>query len=162
MIYPSLPTDSLYKFGFVGGIFLILAAFYIYSDKSERYIELSHQIDVEDAIIMVRSNALTEKLDLVNELLNHEKNIEMVSYADSLLKEIANEKHLLRKEEAISDAMRDKFIETSKSFRLVINSCWALMIIGLAVSTVSGCLWYNRLQVYQDKILARQFNQLDN
>lgn len=59
---PSFPTDSLYKFLTVGGVFLVMLGFYAYERGDEKYLQAltelerartSYDVSTEDYVWMV-------------------------------------------------------------------------------------------------------------
>lgn len=163
MTIPSIPTDSLYKFGFVGGLLLILAAFYLYMVKMDSYIELSNNIDIEQAVLGERSKALKQKMDFFDGLMKNEPYSESLNFlVDSNLQVIDAERVDLNRYETIIETKVQHFAISSEKLRLVIRVCWGMMVFGLVIAFISGLLWYIKLQKFQDMMTVLQYEKLKN
>ncbi len=129
---PIIPTDSLYKFLFVGGVVLIIAAFTLQlnqvdSNRSQlsKYDSLRMSIQIERTI---KDNKITQ----TNNKLNNEKDSAMLEY--------------------ISGRMDQE----TKYFDAKVKLLFTIVFLGFIMMVCGGSLWYRAIQTNQDKLLLIQ------
>lgn len=133
MTLPSLPTDNLYKFGFVGFIFLLSLIFYTRSSEKENLLKIKSEYDInylqtlelKEYFISNKDSSEVKKADVNRK----------ISKANDQIEDIKNR---------ISD-----FNSQSLFYNCLMVVCFILALFFLY-------LWYNRLQKYQDIIVKNE------
>ena len=174
MNIPNLPTDNLYKFLSLTGLFLMVSSF---GYKEYR----NHQHNIENSEIIVNKEILDYKIenkkrllelsgklsDIEIDIIESKKNYESKDNANLDIENLINIYKTTIKEsdlewyniEAGKLRMKSELADVSLERTQKLN--WMLnlsMIIGL-ISMVSGFyLWYIKLQRYLDIILLRKSN----
>lgn len=160
MIIPSLPTDSLYKFGFVGGLFMVFLSYYSLILKVENYNDLSYKLDIEQVKLEIEMRSLRESFDMLAPMFNNIQDAQQEAYVLSKSEELEKRHDLLRTREMELKVQTDFFDHESRriiDFKIL---TFVLIFSGLGVSIVSGWLWYNKIQKFQDYILERKYKDL--
>jgi hypothetical protein len=174
MNVPNAPTDSLYKFIFVGALLVVLFCFYrlgeLRTTMTKEYAEIeferahdsvlnqiAHEKFLKDSVTLFREvfrfdSVLKANLflnpDSIKASLKVESDKNHALY-DSLIS-IANEE--LAKSvgsQHKSKILMDDLVEDAKDLKT-----W--LIMGLIFVWVGLCFWYLKLQRYQDEIIKSQ------
>lgn len=151
MSIPAPPTDSLYKFIAVGGMLAILLAEYLTSSTRIATRELKSQTQ--------------------NEFVRHGENLVW------RLAEIAQKDHLEKEErsrelqimqlkldqriQADHEHLRRRLHEIDSETETWIVRLWVLEIVGWIMMPLGFCLWGGKIQRYQDQILRREAQAID-
>lgn len=135
---PNLPTDNLYKFGFVGCIFLLSLLYYIRSNEQSNLLKIRSEYDKD------YFNAI--------ELKN-----EFYSTKDS---------NTLKKNEInrlINQVNRNQIDIESKvvKFNSQSNFMYGLLVVCFLGALLFLWLWYVKLQKYQDIIIKKESEKND-
>ncbi len=135
MTLPSLPTDNLYKFGFVGFIFLLSLIFYSRSSEKENLLKLKYEYD------MTYMEALNSKeIYLLRKDTSETAKNEINKKIDKANREIYS-----------IDTKIKNFNNESIIYNWIFAVCLIFCVIFLG-------LWYYKLQKYQDIIIKSQAN----
>jgi|SRR5690606_32876845 len=156
-MFPNLPTDNLYKFSFVGCLFLIGLEVYFYvtiqkslTESYDKYKIESLVMDAEFSKLKFEYLKLEEMLDR-NRLDNDSSNHLIDIFSESKEKFKTNELILNKKIENIETHIVQ--FDKSKPYML-------LSFIVLLFGTIFfACKWYYRLQKHQDTIIEREANK---
>ena len=140
MKLPSLPTDNLYKFIALFGLFLVITTIYSYSTIQN---DLDEKWAKGAAVLEAQSDLLMAQLKI------HDKPTEQQKGKISDLKK--------RKEklEQTGTEVEDYWTAYRKAKRWK-NSLLFLMAVGFLMIIIGFYLWYVKLQKYQDIILINQ------
>ena len=159
---PNLPTDSLYKTGFIGCVFLVALGIYLIQLKNEKYLLSEKELD--DILIEnnhLGSNLKNKILSIDSLYFNEDYSAEIEKNLESELKniEISNE-NLILFESKIKRQI-EFFDSTTSHYYMSIYGLTALIILATIGGIISVHLWYNRLQKYLDVIIKNQANKTD-
>ncbi len=186
MTIPNLPTDNLYKFIALSGVFLLILALiypeYKYSQIIEELEILEGEfskIEVESDRIEDKRKALKRKIENLDEKCNcGQKSIvndsiitrKIIIEGPPELIELSDEIQVLvddYKELQIQQKL--KLIEQKTKHRIISNKSEELAefrkdeneYIGISFLTavIGFIFWYDRTQKYQDKLLKFQYNK---
>lgn len=169
-MFPSLPTDNLYKFSFVGSLFLIILIVYSNMKKEELLTDTYNQFAIEN---IKQDNVLKENEYLLKSIKYEVDNMESWNTytsrkGDSLksllneyskkLMEVKGENSILRQNIKSVEKKLVNFYQAKKF--------WNTLIFILSITMVlSGIGWYFKVQYYQDTILKNESllkqNQVD-
>lgn len=133
MAIPNLPTDNLYKFGFVGFVFLISLLFYTRSAeknnllkiKSEYDLNYNHTIDMKNQYLSSKDTSFEEKAEL------NRKIDESNDMSKDIKKRIC------------------EFDSEASFYNFLLSVC-------ILFASVFLLLWYFKLQRHQDLIIKKQ------
>lgn len=162
MVFPSLPTDSLYKFCFVGGLFMVFLSYYTLVVKLEHYNELSYKIDIEQVKLEIQMKSLKEAYDMLAPMFDKIENSEQEEYILSKSDELEKRHELLKVKEIELEIQSKFFSEESDRIINLKKLTYFLIAIGLVTACVSGWKWYTKIQKYQDYILEREYKDLNS
>ncbi|WP_343320167.1 hypothetical protein [Sphingobacterium multivorum] len=161
-MFPSLPTDNLYKFSFVGCLFLIIFIVYTNTKKEELLTDSRDKFIIEQ---LKRNNVVSllsydvslvrkEALDLIADSLI--ENNEGIRKGDSLLNVLKEQSKKVEELSGDGKILTENINSVEKkleSFRKD-SKYWNILIIGLFnIMVFSGIAWYHKVQKYQDSIL---------
>lgn len=130
MNLPNLPTDNLYKFLALSGIFLCITCLVI---KSVEFQSFSAK----------RANALNQLVDIQRDLDNIVITKDTLDEAKKQTQLINTE---VEKERNDIKALREPYDQNKSLYNLGIG-------VGFFVSIVGFLLWYLKVQRYEDKLL---------
>lgn len=151
---PSIPTDSLYKFLFVGGLILITAAF-IFSDSQYNTLksDITHKkIDSLEFAINQTTETHKLKVQFITLTLAQLKSKDATNYLSSFLPKI----YFLYKDSLIKSASFNKrFIELDK-FIYLSNNTKAYLKKNIIVERKT----LSDLTVYEDSIYTSQITEI--
>lgn len=145
---PTVPTDNLYKFGFVSGLLLILASLILPSFIEQQRLEMSYQLRKESA---ERNRSLILALATISsndpEMKDRARRIEILKGMGANVENVAEQEvELLKNEIKSRTAIVDKQL---------VYLQWA-MPVGIAMMAGCSYYWYVRSQRLQDQILKSQ------
>ncbi|HEY0056399.1 MAG TPA: hypothetical protein VGB63_13680 [Pedobacter sp.] len=148
MTFPTLPTDSLYKFIFIAGLTLFTVSTYLLGeqklhydrrldDLNIRYYKNAEDISTDSLLYPIFSaNAIRDRISL-DSILAHRKIINAHSRENTAL-----------------------LIETKavvREFKWYFSIYLAAVVVGGILAIFSGIQWYYKLQTFQDSIIAMEF-----
>lgn len=162
MNFPNLPTDNLYKFLALTGVFLVLLCFGLLEYRLSRQVELNTEISLgKEAIGFLERDLQRFGEKLSKELEQAAKNQrELTEYSISLLideqKYLENQSRKARQDmlalRKISDTA-ENYYERTKGLSPILLSGG---ILGIIIAFLGFYYWYERLQKYQDMLLRYQ------
>jgi hypothetical protein len=158
MIFPSLPTDSLYKFLFIGGIFLLAYSFWSTDNLLEQLQASNIKIDSLDSQML--QNKLSIKHDSINTTALSRDNKDSYNIVElkkvNLLLNRAVVKIDSFKMVTESKIRATKRIQTIDDQRILKISMWNRYgYFGLFLAVLGACAWAFQ-QNTMDHILRRQ------
>lgn len=160
MVIPNLPTDSLYKFCFVGGLFMFFMSYYALIVKVENYDELSYKIDIEQLKLEVQMKSLKESYEMLAPMFDAIENSDQENYVISKSDELEKRYEQLKIKETELEIQSEFFSnETKRIINLKIIT-YILMGVGILTASLSGWKWYAKIQKYHDYILKRKYENL--
>lgn len=154
---PNLPTDSLYKFGFVGGIFLIFFSYYTLLVKMENYTELSNKLDIEQATLQIGFNSLIESQKTLNFMMENDKQGQQLEYVISRSDELERAYEGLKSKEQEIKKRNESFKVITDQITSLRYLTYVLVLIGFIFTFISGYKWYYKIQKYQDLLLKIEY-----
>lgn len=149
---PSLPTDNLYKFAAISGLFLfavgLLAPIVITNSLLNYTAERADKVDTRITEGMIRIGELAQK----DELSKEERAAQIQRMADDFAQRIAAEQLLLAKHIGAQKEIANQ--------QIFVLQCagW----VGFAASMLGFAMWYLRVQSLQDRILKLESEKLAN
>lgn len=130
---PNLPTDNLYKFGFVGCIFLLSLIFFTRSSEKESLLKLKAEYDRD----------YFNTTELKNEFIDSkDSNATKKQEINKLVKKVNRDLGIIKQK--ITD-----FNSQSTFMNIIFTVCTLGSILFL-------WLWYTKLQKYQDIIIEKE------
>ncbi|RKR82649.1 hypothetical protein BDD43_2834 [Mucilaginibacter gracilis] len=151
---PTLPTDSLYKFMFIGGIVLILFSFFTMNRASDDIKLKRKAADSLSATIRTRNKIDSLKSRWFDRNLNSH-----IFTTEELKSQIENERKNLIDFISLSDAYEKKALDLIKDehkIDLISFFMGVLIVVGITFTIVGGCQWYIKIQIPQDRLLQIQ------
>ncbi|WP_286778973.1 MULTISPECIES: hypothetical protein [Sphingobacterium] len=158
-MFPNLPTDNLYKFFFVGFLFLIGLIVYTENKENSLLTESYDKYFIENVRQDIQYKTLKADYDKINNDIDYWKRQGSGVYIkkkDSLKNLISLYSKKLKvfeeNDSVLSENLKsanEKKIEFDKQKYL---NKWYVGILGF-LALLSGALWFFRLQIYQDRIL---------
>src|SRR5690606_3881690 len=158
-MFSSLPTDNLYKFGFVGSLVLLVFFINILNNKIEKQKDYSFQIDLKTVELDVKYESITLKANLITEIFNSDIDSLTASKFTSQLEVLENEKSRLDVEKNIHDKHIEEYNNKVESLSLAKIIYGVLITISLIILVIFGRLWYNKVQLFEDQILKDKINK---
>lgn len=150
---PNLPTDNLYKFGFVGSLVLLIFFINLLNNKIEKQKDYSFQIDLKTVELDIKYEAISSKANLITDIFNSDIDSNTASKFTYRLEDLEKEKLETDVDKNINNKHIEEYNAKSES---LITAKWIYGIL-ITISSLSvlifGKLWYNRVQVFEDKIL---------
>lgn len=156
---PTIPTDNLYKFAFIGGIVLLIFSSYLNYEAGKELSEIKQerkQIDIEfkiDSLKIVRLITIDTLQDRKSYSL---KDIPKRQYKNYTVEPLDTAMVNLYKRGMTrlhtTDIKWDSF-STLKFYGAV------CMFIGLVMTILGGVAWYHYVQQYQDVLLQLQLDK---
>lgn len=158
MNLPNLPTDNLYKFAAIFGVFLILGSFYAYywinnklTKETSEGIQMIDATLVEYDFLSIKLNSLKENMKIFEKNKNEKLFIEIENQTDEILNEI--------KKYGISRTNTDKKIRNIdidySNYKTIKYATYCLSIFGLFMSFWGFSIW----KKIQDKELNHQLKK---
>lgn len=172
---PNLPTDSLYKFMFVGGLVMIISGYYLNHNLQNEVLEdlnkiHSSQIEYRlfTSLDSIRDKTSSRKFDREYNKISHSlKNNNLESAQKSTIKlDSLLEKDLQVMEKLISSRIKSaqdsvKLVEIGYSLNEVSKLYKYLMILGTIINFVGGICWYKKIQEPQDRMTKIQLEMME-
>lgn len=143
MTFPSLPTDSLYKFLFIAGILLITVSVYLYG---EHYIQSSDRLGNSSVKLL----EIGRELDLLEIKTKSLKDSGKAASRNSIA--INSDRIAATKIQMASLSNEVQSIERRNNIFSLL--CSTAIIIGIVLMRKGYNLWYEKLQEPLDKITA--------
>lgn len=158
-MFPNLPTDNLYKFLFVGCLFLIGLIFYTENKQEALLTESYDKYSIENIRQDIQYKNLKADYDKINNDIDYWKSQGRDVYfqkKDSL-------KNLISLYSAKLDVFKENDKVLSENLKSSVdkktafeiqkrkNNCYKFFLFFLVI--LSGGFWFFRLQIYQDNIL---------
>src|SRR5690554_3469091 len=138
MVIPNFPTDSLYKFGFVGGLFMVLFSYYCLVVKVDNYNDLSYKIDIEQVKLETEMNSLRESYDMLTPMFEGIQDSQQEEYVLSKSDELEKRHNLLKNREVELNIQSNFFYEETNRIIDFKKLTYILIGLGLITSSFSG------------------------
>jgi hypothetical protein len=187
MNFGSPPTDNLYKFISIFGLVLLGAiVFFMYRLERDYRIE-SMNLELQQNILISQSRALYEDLKGANDYISlldselqslNKSNLSKNDYNSYIEKfnsivskrDLEREKHETFTKRARENEEKQLKVQYNKNILIMnLNEKTGLqkiakigLILSIILILLGFCLWYIKLQVYQDAILRKQANMVSN
>lgn len=155
---PNLPTDNLYKFGFVGSLVLFVFFINLLNNKIEKQKEYSFQIDLKTVELDVKYESITTKSNFLKEIFNSDIDSATEAKFTIQLEKLEEEKAELDVEKEINNTHIEDFNEKIEDLNLVKFIYGSLIFLSCLSLVIFGKLWYKRVQIIEDKILKNNPN----
>ena len=139
---------------------MVFLSYYSLVLKVDNYNDLSHRLDIEQAKLEIEMRSLRESFDMLEPMFNSIQDPQQEAYVLSKSEELEKKHDLLKTREMELDVQTGFFSLESRriiDFKIL---TFVLICLGLGVSIVSGWLWYNKIQKFQDYILERKYRDL--
>lgn len=161
-MFPNLPTDNLYKFVFVGCLFLIGLIVYGRIKKEDLLTESYDKYFIENIKQDLQYKSLQEEYKSINNEIDYWK----AEGGNNYLRKRDSLRSLIRPYSAKLKVFEENDKILSKNLQIICekkkefekekfwSNCY-IAIIG-AIATASGFFWYFKLQILQDKILKQE------
>lgn len=147
----SIPTDNLYKFMAITGLVLIILSLYWYN-KNLREIALeSIELRSQVQLMAEKNFILDEKKKIVEAIKN--------STSEEALAILNQRAELLREAPTITKRWEQLFFMANE-FKKQKWIIFAVIVLGVGITTVGFYLWYIRLQKYQDILMKKEAGDL--
>lgn len=166
MNIPSLPTDNLYKFASLTGVFIAVLCFGVLEYR------LTHQVELDNEITLGKEafGYFIGKLELVTEDIqgaqqkNEEENNQAKQVENFDCKKLSpaideNLKSRIRNFDQEIMALRKKSEVAETHYQRTMRNLPILLsggFLGIALAFIGFFFWYQRLQKYQDMLLKHQ------
>lgn len=160
MVIPNLPTDSLYKFGFVGGLVLVLVSYYILSVKVDSYNNISNELDIQQVTMEAQVTIINQTMNILIDLYNENPNPEQAAVLNKQINQVEKERNSMKIYKEEIEAKTSHFLDSSVQIDRYRNLTYLVMAFGSIVTLLSGFMWYCRLQKFQDLMLALEYKRL--
>lgn len=153
-MFPNLPTDNLYKFGFVGCLFLLgLGVFYIANYRNQ-LIQSYDSYSVESVSLDLEYNKLTLEFEKAKRLIRENKtskdsSIQLIEDYEKRFLDFKDSESLLNSRIKSVDDKMDVF----NSYMWLYGLCILVLMSGSAFFCYK---WYHNLQKFQDMLLQLQ------
>lgn len=170
----SPPTDNLYKFCAITGVIIVLTSLYI-------PLTLSHDLRRQVAAVKldlskaeIESKYVTEEAARYRKIVENYNNglTEDKSRARGKMPVIISEQEFKEGLAALLKAAKDVELKTAEirsgseqsedllsELRFVRNTAYGSSFFGLVLALFGFRRWYEKIQIYQDKLLQRQAKQ---
>lgn len=158
-MFSSLPTDNLYKFGFVGSLVLLVFFINILNNKIEKQKDYSFQIDLKTVELDVKYESITTKANLIAEISNSNIDSLTTSRLTTQLEDLENEKSILDVEKNINKKHVEEYNGKLESLSISKIIYGVLILISSISLVVFGRLWYKKVQFFEDQILKDKLNK---
>ena len=165
---PNLPTDNLYKFGFVGCLFLI-GVIVFYTVKIEISLTTSYNhykienlnLDLEFDKLGVDYNSLKDEIkywkskgEEVHGSKRDSLNIQIKKFEELKLAFNKNEQKINQE---------IKIVENYQNIFFWFKIVMIIVVCILLIITIKlGCLWYKKLQIHLDKLTKLEAENYEN
>jgi len=170
---PNLPTDSLYKFTFMGGIVLLLSSLFLLKDNYSQVTSMltnadsvikSHRVQSEASfkIQEAKLKVLENAYHAGNRILGKDSILLSRPIPEMILKnrkrdleesELVANKDSIRKMQQFHDETLIRHLIKAEYTNWHLFLIWVILTTG-ALMTSYGCfMWYYRIQLPQDKLL---------
>ncbi|WP_160067571.1 hypothetical protein [Sphingobacterium bovisgrunnientis] len=158
-MFSSLPTDNLYKFGFVGSLVLLVFFINILNNKIEKQKDYSFQIDLKTVELDVKYESITTKANLIAEISNSNIDSLTTIRLTTQLENLENEKSKLDVEKNINKKHVEEYNGKLESLSISKIIYGILILISSISLVVFGRLWYKKVQFFEDQILKDKLNK---
>lgn len=155
---PNLPTDNLYKFIFVGCLFLIGIGIYFFSNI---YISLFESYDtykIESVKLDIDYNKLKLEYSKTEKLIESDGSDPY--YIDKVIGRLDSIVASFKENESILNSNIENVERKMRHFNCALPYLIVLLLLLIGLSVFFGFKWYDRLQKYQDKIIKREANKI--
>jgi hypothetical protein len=173
---PQLPTDNLYKFMTLGGVFIMAFSIWVSRDITEQlgqgeiaYAQSSYNFDRDADVVSRATDMLDQQVNRTNELLDEAKKPENIN--DRNRSQMAIEAYEeTQKTLAEVQLKRTEFLKTASETKTQEVKLQVLLkklsndvslfryfyLIGAAIASLGLTSWYFKHQRYQDELLRLQ------
>lgn len=151
---PNLPTDSLYKFVFVGCIFLMGLIVYYRVSTKESLMESYDKNKIESIAINLDFAKLKLEYDKIDKLLGHQ-NVDRDTI-DKLIDSYSEKYQSFFKADSLMRIRLDDLDRSLVKFDDQQPMYSSFIVILILIAIFSCALWYCKLQKHQDKIIKRE------
>ncbi|WP_166334626.1 hypothetical protein [Sphingobacterium chungjuense] len=153
---PNLPTDNLYKFSFVGCLFLIGLTAYLTGRYQSDLLASYDKYKLESIALDYQYEELLEEYQMIDEKVA----IDSTLLNGKEVLDFRKKRNLFKRTQANLNARIDIAQEKLDYFACKILPSASLFAFILFLLAIYSCyLWYIRLQYYQDEILKSELTK---
>lgn len=159
---PNIPTDNLYKFGFVGSLFLL--SFFIYNLVKiiENNSNKEFQIDLNSKILEIEHDHIADQYQFVGEIFKSNPSVEVANMAKNRLDSLDEHKKQFKMKEATQNNVNKNFLDRKIYYFFYIGTFIFMAIVSVISTVLFGRFWYLRVQKIEDEILKNNLKKFDS
>lgn len=162
MNIPNLPTDNLYKFGFVFSLIIAIFLFYSFNEKKEYFEKYNIDLEFRSIDLDLKYAKFTEEYKIIEKKFNEnptDKEGEILSLKFEL---IENQKLKMDSILSVYNKSVDVFNDDFKSFNTNIKYYKLFIGFSFLIAVFFAVLWYLKGQRYEDFILKSKVDEIIN
>ncbi len=172
---PNLPTDSLYKFIFVGGVLMILSSFYLLNQKSDTLYDsiknsdaIQLKLQTEDSLDTLLAKQYLDEFQIHKKQAEFYVSHNLVDSAERRLSKMRDLQNgtlrLLKKANAkyLMSTSEIKILDNiQKQYNNDVRLLYVLLFLGLVLTTCGYFGWQYRIQIPQDRMTKIQLELME-
>lgn len=152
----NLPTDSLYKFIFIGCLALIVFFYNSLDKRTKDFKQQNHELDLKFVELSLRDSNLAESYSLLDTIFKTTTNNRVRERAEIKFEGLSVEKEALEidysKFEKLSNRLENEYNDLVSYKKRI----WWIIASLLVIASLSCLCWYFRIQIYEDRILKEK------
>ncbi|SMG35337.1 hypothetical protein SAMN05660862_2513 [Sphingobacterium psychroaquaticum] len=160
MTIPNLPTDNLYKFGFVFSIIVFIFFIYYHNKKVEYFQKMDLELKFKELDLDLKYSRLTEDFLYVAESFKSNRDSEMGDVLSKKFEELDNSKLKADSTLVLYNEKVGQFNVQKEEFEN--TQCLYYIAIGVSLffSIICGLLWYCKSQKFEDRITKLRYLEM--